>query len=398
MLTNKEIFKRHLGLPSRTPLGVEIVSAEGVRLYGKDGEIFFDLVSGVAVSNIGHRHPAVIKAIRDQADKYLHLMVYGEIIQSPQVQYAKALCDNLPVNLNSVYFVNSGSEAIEGALKLSKRYTGRAKIVSFKNAYHGGTAGALSILGNEELKNAFRPLPTGIIQLDFNDENQLEQIDEKVACVVVECIQAEAGIIFPENDFLKKLRKRCDKTGALLIVDDIQMGFGRTGKLFSFEHFGIVPDILCLAKAMGGGLPLGAFISSKEIMDALTVNPALGHITTFGGHPLCCAAGLASLEVILDQKLAEKANEKGQKYVDALKDHPGIKEIRQKGLMLAVELKNKDLMPKLHRSFVENGLLIDSFLFDSKAFRIAPPLTINESDILTTIDQLKKSLDEINLL
>lgn len=396
MLTNKEIFKRHLGLPSSTPLGIEIESAEGVKLFGKDGEVFYDLVSGVAVSNTGHRHPEVIKAIKDQLDKYLHLMVYGEVIQSPQLRYAKALSDILPEKLDSVYFVNSGSEAIEGALKLAKRFTGRPHIVSFKNAYHGSTAGALSILGNEKLKNAFRPLPTGIIQLDFNDETQLEQIDENVACVAVECIQAEAGIILPEKDFLKKLRERCDETATLLIVDDVQMGFGRTGKLFSFEHFDISPDILCLAKAMGGGLPLGAFISSKEIMDSLTFNPALGHITTFGGHPLCCAAGLASMEIILDQKLSEKANGKGKKYVDAMKSHPALKEIRQIGLMIAVEIKDGSKMPSLQKAFVENGLLVDSFLFNSNAFRIAPPLIIEENEILTTIDLIERSLEKIS--
>ncbi|MEN8226133.1 MAG: aspartate aminotransferase family protein, partial [Bacteroidota bacterium] len=303
----RDLYFQHMGLPSARPLAIEVEKASGLYFYDTDGKRYTDLVSGVAVSNIGHRHPRVLEAINSQLDKYMHLMVYGEYIQSPQVKLAKKLSDQLPGKLDAVYFVNSGSEAIEGALKLAKRHTGRTEVVAFKDAYHGGTAGALSILGNEKLKYAFRPLIPDIRFLTFDDEQTLSEISEKTACVVLECIQAEAGIILPGKEFIKKLRQRCDETGALLIVDDIQMGFGRTGKLFSFEHYGLTPDILCLAKAMGGGMPIGAFISSREIMDDLTFNPELGHITTFGGHPVSCAAALAGLEVIMEESLAENA-------------------------------------------------------------------------------------------
>ena len=384
-----------MGLPSKNPLGIEIDHASGIYIYDNSGKEYLDLVSGVAVSNLGHRHPKVIEAIHQQLEKYMHLMVYGEYIQSPQVKLAKLLVDNLPQNLDAVYFVNSGSEANEGAIKLAKRYTGRTEIVAFKNAYHGGTHGALSVLGNETLKYAFRPLLPDIRFLNFNRFEDLSQITERTSCVIAESIQAEAGIILPENNFLTALRKRCDETGALLILDDIQMGFGRTGKLFSFENYNFTPDILTLAKGMGGGMPIGAFISSKEIMESLTSKPELGHITTFGGHPVCCAAALANLLVILDEKLAEGADKKGKHYKEILLQNDKIQNIRQIGLMLGIDLENNELASKLANIFVKNGLITDRFLFRPNAFRIAPPLIIKEDEIEKSINRILESLDQL---
>lgn len=389
----KDLYFRHMGLPSAHPAGIEVDRAEGIYFYDTDGKRYTDLVSGVAVSNVGHRHPKVISAINDQLGKYMHLMVYGEYIQSPQVKLATKLSEQLPAALDAVFFVNSGSEAIEGALKLAKRHTARSEIVAFKNAYHGGTAGALSILGNEKLKNAFRPLIPDIRFLEFNKREMLGEISEKTACVVVECIQAEAGIILPANGFLQELRKRCDETGALLIVDDIQMGFARTGKLFSFMHYHFTPDILCLAKGMGGGMPVGAFISSRKMMDELTHNPELGHITTFGGHPLSCAAALANLELIIDENLAHSAITLGHGFYEDLKDHPAISEIRYKGLMLGVELHNKTFADKLVGLFIEEGLITDRFLFMPSAFRIAPPLIMTEEQQKETSARIIKCLN-----
>lgn len=395
MSNNREIFLNHLGIPSKNPLGIEIDSAKGIYMYDTNGKEYIDMVSGVSVSNVGHRHPKVIQAIKNQLDKYMHLMVYGEIIQTPQVQLAKKLTDNLTVNLNSVYFVNSGSEAIEGAIKLSKRYTGKTEIIAFKNAYHGGTHGALSILGSESLKNAFRPLLPDIKHINFNCTDDLKEISNKTACVIVESVQAEAGIILPAKDFLSALREKCTETDTLLILDDIQMGFGRTGKLFSYENYDFVPDILAVAKGMGGGMPIGAFIASKEIMKSLTYNPELGHITTFGGHPVCCAAALANLEIIIDEKLADQSNSKGAYIKQALSGIEQIKEIRQIGLMLAVELDNNSITNRLMTLLIEHGLISDRFLFMPNAFRIAPPLIITQTEIDKTIDILKKCFKKI---
>jgi acetylornithine/N-succinyldiaminopimelate aminotransferase len=395
MITQRDIFFRNLGLPSRKPLALEIERAEGIYLYDVRGKRYTDLVSGITVSNIGHHHPAVIQAIHDQADKYLHLMVYGKYIQSPQVRLAARLAELLPRSLNCTFFVNSGSEAIEGALKLAKRYTGRTTIVAFKNAYHGGTQGALSILGDERLKNAFRPLLPDITFLSFNDLDDLNHITPKTACVVVEPIQAEAGIILPDDGFLPALRRRCDETGTLLVFDEIQMAFGRTGRLFCFEHYDTIPDIFVLAKSLGGGMPLGAFISSGDIMMSLTHDPELGHITTFGGHPVSCAAALAALEVLTSGDLIAQSNGKGELFLSLLSDHPIIKEIRIKGLMLAVELENEALTGQLTQIFIKNGLVVDQFLFRPQAFRIAPPLTITEEQIKETCGVVIDSLDEL---
>ncbi|HAG17101.1 MAG TPA: aspartate aminotransferase family protein, partial [Bacteroidales bacterium] len=337
-LSNRQLFYQHLAIPANVPQALEIVKAEGIFLFTAEGEKYVDLVSGVSVSNIGHRHPKVVEAIKKQVDSYMHLMVYGEFIQSPQVQLAGKLAQHLPKNLDATYLVNSGSEAVEGAMKLAKRITGRSEIIAFKNAYHGGTQGALSILGNEEMKYAFRPLLPDIRFLEFNCFQDLEQITRKTAAVVLEAIQAEAGIILPKKGYLEAIRKRCTDMGCELILDDIQMGFGRTGKLFSFENYDFVPDILCLAKGMGGGMPIGAFVSSKEKMNLLQFNPALGHITTFGGHPVSAAAALASLEFLTETDIITKVDAKGKRFVDALKSHAHVKEIRQIGLMLAVEL------------------------------------------------------------
>lgn len=391
----RELYFRHLGLPSKTPLAIEVDHAEGIYFYDTNGKCFTDLVSGVAVSNIGHRHPAVLQAIHNQLEKYMHLMVYGEYIQSPQVKLAEKLASQLPEPLDAVYLVNSGSEAIEGALKLAKRHTGRSEVIAFKNAYHGGTAGALSILGNEELKYAFRPLIPDIRFLEYNNHKMLADITDKTACVVIECIQAEAGIILPEKDFLKAVALRCKETDTLLIVDDIQMGFGRTGKLFSFEHYGIVPDILCIAKGMGGGMPIGSFISSRTIMDELTINPALGHITTFGGHPVSCAAALANLEVILDENLCDNAVTRGNQFYVHLKGHSAIKDIRYQGLMMAVELENAETADRLVNYFTEEGLITDRFLFMPLSFRIAPPLTITRKQVDETAKKIIHCLDKL---
>ncbi len=394
-LTNRQLFYQHIALPASIPDAIEIVKAEGIYLYDIDGNRFTDLVSGVSVSNIGNRHPRVLEAIKNQLDQYLHLMVYGKYIQSPQVKLAGKLSEQLPESLNSVYFVNSGSEAIEGALKLAKRITARKEIISFKDAYHGSTHGALSVLGNEEMKNAYRPLLPDIRFLNFNSKAELEQITNQTACVIVEPIQAEAGIIIPDKTYLKALRNRCSETGTILIFDEVQMGFGRTGKLFAFENFDVVPDILCLAKGMGGGMPIGAFVSSSKNMNLLTHNPALGHITTFGGHPVSCAAALASLEVILENNLHIKSSEKGKLFVELLENHPTVKTIRQVGLMLAVELKPAYSVNSLVKILQKNNLIVDQFLFNNSSFRIAPPLTITEQEIREVSEKVIDSLNGI---
>jgi acetylornithine/N-succinyldiaminopimelate aminotransferase len=393
MLTNRQLFLRHLGQTSLTPMLLEIVKAEGVFMYGTDGRKYLDLISGVSVSNTGHSHPKVVEAAKNQLDSYMHLMVYGEIIQSPQVKYSERLAGILPANLNTCYFVNSGSEAVEGAMKLAKRYTGKSRIISFYNSYHGSTHGALSIQGSETYRNAFRPLLPDTFQIPFNDEKALGAIDNKTACVIIEPVQGEGGVVYPENSFLEKVRYQCTKTGALLIFDEIQTGFGRTGYMFAIDRFGVVPDILLLAKALGGGMPLGAFISSADIMQSLITNPSLGHITTFGGHPVCCATGLASLEVIIEENLAELANIKSVQFKREL-HHPLISGIRGEGLLLAVQMVNPQYIPFVIAHGPDYGLILDYFLFCNDAFRIAPPLTINEEEITLACSTLLRLLDD----
>jgi acetylornithine/succinyldiaminopimelate/putrescine aminotransferase len=392
MLTNRQLFLNNLGQTSPSPLLVEVVKAEGVFMYGPSGENYLDLISGVSVSNTGHRHPRVINAIREQLDAYMHLMVYGEIIQSPQVRYAALLSSYLPPSLSSTYFVNSGSEAVEGAIKLSRRYTGRSKIVSFRNAYHGSTCGALSIQGSEDYKSAFRPLIPDTWQAGFNNPDSLDIIDSKTASVIIEPVQGEGGIITPANDFLGLVRKKCNETGALLVFDEIQTGFGRIGYMFATDRFRVVPDIILLAKALGGGLPLGAFISSPEIMMSLMSNPVLGHITTFGGHPVCCAAGMESMKVIVDEGLIENCRLRSEQFRNDLK-HELITEIRGEGLMLAVRLGNPSQVRYAVQKAPEFGLILDYFLFCDDSFRIAPPLTISKEEVDMACIRIKALLD-----
>jgi len=372
---------------------LEIVKAEGVFMYGPSGEKYLDLISGVSVSNTGHCHPSVVRAVREQVDAYMHLMVYGEMIQAPQVKYAEYLTGFLPDNLDRCYFVNSGSEAVEGALKLARRFTGRSKIVSFRNSYHGSTFGALSVQGSEQFKSAFRPLLPDSFQARFNDSDSLHLIDEKTACVIIEPVQGEGGIILPEPGFLELIRRKCTETKSLLIFDEIQTGFGRLGYLFAIDRFKVVPDILLLAKALGGGMPLGAFISSGEIMSSLMSDPPLGHITTFGGHPVCCAAGLASMKVLNEEKLIDKCSAKSLLFKQQLK-HELIREVRGEGLLLAVQLKSPEYVRYTINRAPEYGLILDYFLFCDDSFRIAPPLTISEDEITWACSQLSHLLDD----
>lgn len=395
MLTNRQLFFKYLAQTSEFPLALEIESAEGIYMYGPHGEKYLDLISGIGVSNVGHRHPEVVAAIKNQVDKYMHLMVYGEVIQSPQVQLAGALAPLLPWRGNSsVYFVNSGSEAVEGAIKLAKRYTGKTEIISCKNAYHGSSHGSLSLMGNEEFKQAFRPLLPGVRHITFNSVDDLTLINENTACVIIEPIQGEAGIRLMEGDYINQLRNKCYETGTLLIFDEIQSGFGRTGKFFCYEHYNVEPDILVMAKGMGGGMPIGAFASSKEIMQTLTNNPLLGHITTFGGNPVCCAASMATLQIILDNNLHVEAYNKGELFKQLLK-HPAIKEVRGVGLLMATQLDNFDNVQKIIDGCIKRGLFTDWFLFCDSALRIAPPLIITEDEIRWAAKTLLTVLDEV---
>ncbi len=393
MISQRQLFLQHVGQTSDFPLQLEIERADGIYMYDNKGKSYIDLISGVSVSNVGHLHPEVVKAVKDQVGKYMHLMVYGEYIQTPQVEFAKKLTSLLPENLNSVYFVNSGSEAIEGALKLAKRYTGRSEIISFKNAYHGSTHGALSVMGNEEFKNSFRPLLPDVNFLNFNSYEDLNLISEKTACVLVEPVQGEAGIRLPKDNYLTKLRERCSEVGALLIFDEIQTGFGRTGNLFAFEEYNVVPDIMTIAKGMGGGMPIGAFVSSNKIMSRFKTNPILGHITTFGGHPVSCAAACASLDVLIKKKIITDVKSKGDLFRKYL-NHSEIKEIRGIGLFMAVELRDFNQVKKVIDIAIDKGLVTDWFLFHDSAFRIAPPLIITEDQIKQACDILNESIEE----
>lgn len=395
MKTLRQQFLEHVGQTSPEPMLVEVARAEGACFRTPEGKRYFDLISGVSVSNVGHSNPKVVEAVQKQAAEYMHVMVYGEMVEAPQVRYASLIAANLPAPLESVYFVNSGAEAVEGALKLAKRYTGRREIISFRNAYHGSTHGAMSVMDYAEHREAYGPLLPGVSFIDYNDAAGLEMITEETACVIVEPVQGEAGIRLPREGFLEKLRERCDLTGTLLIFDEIQTGFGRTGKMFAMEHSGVVPDIVCLAKALGGGMPLGAFAASKEIMSALTHNPALGHITTFGGHPVCCAAGLAAMRFILDEGLAARAGAKGALYEELLAAHPAVREIRRAGLLMAVELGSSAKLYRIMELFKEEGILSDWFLFCDTAFRISPPLTISESEIMESTGLIIRCLDKL---
>lgn len=394
MISDRQLFLNNLAQTSDSPLALEITKAEGVYLFDHSGKKYMDLISGISVSNTGHRHPAIVKAIKDQADQYLHLMVYGEYIQSPQVKLAGALAALLPEKLNNCYFVNSGSEAVEGALKLAKRFTGRKKIVAFRNAYHGSTHGALSVIGDKSYQTPFEPLLPEIEHIEFNSTAALQAITAETACVIIEPVQGEAGIRVGTQEFLLALRKRCNQTGALLIFDEIQTGMGRTGTMFAFEKFNIIPDILLLAKGLGGGMPLGAFISSHEIMQTLTFNPVLGHITTFGGHPVSCAAALANIDVIINEKLIESIEAKSKLIIHLLEQSKAISQIRSAGLMIALQLDNYTHVKKVIDRCIENGVILDWFLFNDSSIRIAPPLTISEEQIREACSVIVKALIE----
>ncbi|NOZ45947.1 MAG: aspartate aminotransferase family protein [Chlorobi bacterium] len=393
MISQRQLFLQYLAQTSESPIQLEVEKAEGIYLFDPKGKKYIDLISGISVSNVGHRHPNVLKAIQNQLDKYLHLMVYGEYIQSPQVKLAKLLAANLPPKLNNTYFVNSGSEAIEVALKLAKRFTGKSEIIAFKNAYHGSTAGALSILGDESFKRSFRPLLPDIKFLNFNNFDELKKISKKTSCVIIEPIQAEAGVILPKVNYLNELRKQCTNNHALLVFDEVQTGFGRTGSLFAFEQYKTIPDVLVIAKGIAGGMPLGAVISSKEILDSFKTNPMLGHITTFGGHPVSCAAGIATLNTLLNDNLIKLVNQKSELFKKLLK-HKLIKEVRGKGLLLAVELTNKSILHRVIQNAMKKGIIIDWFLFNN-AFRIAPPLIITEEEIQIACNSIIESLNEV---
>ena len=393
-MTNRQLFLSHIGQTSEAPLALEIVKAEGCKLFDADGKEYIDLIGGISVCNVGHRHPKVIEAIKKQLDNYLHIMVYGELVQSPQVQYATMLIKYLPVSLNSVFFTASGSEATEGAMKLAKRFTGRTQIISFKNSYHGSTQGALSIIGDEYWRNAFRPLLPGTMQLHYNSFEDLENITEQTACVIAETIQAEAGVLVPQNNWLKALRKKCTETGTLLVLDEIQCGFGRNGTLWAFEQFNVVPDILLLGKALGGGMPLGAFVADKKLMDSLSHDPVLGHINTFGGHPVCCAAGLAALKVLLEEKLINGVKDKEALFLSLLQ-HPKIKTVRSCGLMIAVEFENFEENKPIINALIATGIFTDWFLFASNCLRIVPPLTISNTEIETACKKINAVLNSI---
>lgn len=380
-MTNRELFFRHLAQTSPEPLGIEIVRAEGVWLYGPGDERYLDMISGISVSSIGHRHPAVVEAIREQTDRYMHLMVYGEYIQSPQVRLAEAILETLDPSLDNVYLVNSGSEAIEAAMKLAKRASGRSEIVAFSHAYHGHTQGAMSIMGGEEWKQAFRPLIPDIRFLQYNNFADLEMISSRTAAVFAEPVQAEAGVVIPDAGYLQALRRKCTETGTFLVFDEVQTGFGRTGSLFAHQESGVIPDMLVLAKAMGGGMPIGAMIAPKTLMAAFMQNPVLGHITTFGGHPVSAAAALATLKVIRHEKLVESVHQKAELLKSLLAGHPAILEIRNAGLMMAAELGDSGKVLQLASACLKKGVIVDWFLFCPTAFRLAPPLTISEEEI-----------------
>ncbi len=363
-------------------------------MYSHEGGRYLDLISGIGVSNVGHRHPRVVAAIQEQLDKYMHLMVYGEFVQAPQAKLAEAICSTLPQRLNNVYLVNSGTEAVEGALKLAKRFTGRTELITFRNAYHGSTQGALSVNGSESFKNAFRPLLPDVRLLTHNVSSDLENITTRTAAVILETVQGEAGVRLPDSSYLQQLRQRCTDVGALLVLDEIQTGFGRTGTFWAFEQFGIEPDILLCAKGMGGGMPIGAFIAPQEIMAVFKNDPILGHLTTFGGHPISCAASLATLQVIRDEHLLAGVAEKAALFRQLLV-HPRIKSIRHCGLLMAAEFESFQVLKAVIDRAILNGVLTDWFLFCDNSMRIAPPLTITEEQIKEACDVILRSIDEV---
>ena len=393
-MNQRELFLQHVAQTSDAPLALEIVRAAGCKMWDRDGKEYIDVISGISVCNVGHCHPRVVKAIKDQVDQYMHIMVYGELIESPQVQYASRLASLLPASLDAVYFTSSGSEATEGAMKLAKRLTGRTNMVAFNDSYHGSTQGALSVMGSEYWRNAYRPLIPGIKHVHHNQMESLDAIDAHTACVIAEVIQAERGVMSPSIDWMKALRQRCNETGALLVLDEIQTGFGRTGSMFAFEQFDVVPDILLLGKALGGGMPLGAFVASKQMMDSFTLNPVLGHITTFGGHPVCCAAGLAALELLVDEKLISQVKKNELRFAELL-HHPMIKGFRSAGLLMAIDFGTWDLNKKIIDRCIAKGVFADWFLFASHCMRLAPPLIITEEEIRSACGIILACCDDL---
>ncbi len=382
-----------VGQTSPFPLGLEVEKASGVYVHSTDGKKYMDLISGISVSNLGHGNKKIIKAVQEQAAKYMHTMVYGEHIQSPQIEFARKLTKFLPDSLNSVFYTNSGSEAVEGAMKLAKRYTGRYEIIVCRNGYHGNTHGAQSLMDNEYLSQAYRPFVPGIKFIDYDDIDSLELITEKTAGVITETIQGDIGIKVAGNDFMDALRAKCDDTGALLIFDEIQTGFGRTGKLFAFEHYGVIPDVLLIAKAMGGGMPTGALVANRDVMKVFTNNPILGFISTFSGHPVSLAAAVASIDELIDSNLIDKVKAKEQLFLKHLK-HPTVKEIRSKGLFFAVDLGDGDFVKRVIAGVFKKGILMDWFLYNEESFRLAPPLIISEEEIIIACKKIVEAIEE----
>ena len=393
-LNQRELFYRHIAQTSPVPLDLEIVSAKDIYLYDVNGKEYIDAIAGISVSCLGHGNQAVVDAVKKQAETYMHTIVYGEYNLSPQVNLAKLLADNLPENLSSIYFVNSGTEATEGAMKLAKRFTNRQEIIACRKAYHGSTQGAASLMSEEWLTRSFRPLLPGIKHIEFNKFEDIEKIDKNTACIIIEPIQAEAGVIAPVEGYLEAIRNRCNETGTLIVFDEIQTGYGKTGHLFAFQKYEVIPDILLLGKAMGGGMPIAAFISSKEIMSSLSHDPVLGHITTFGGHPVNCAAALATLNTLLNSKLITQVKEK-EKLFHTLLVHDEILEIRSVGLLIAIELESNIKVQKVIKRCIEEGLITDWFLFNDRCLRICPPLIITEDQIITSCKIILKAIDSI---
>lgn len=389
----KQEFFKYQAQTTPYAAGFEVEKAEGSYIYGKDGRAYLDFVAGVSANTLGHSHPKVVNAIKEQADKYLHVMVYGEYAQEKPVELCRLLAEATPEPLEVTYLVNSGAEAIDGALKLAKRYTGREEIISMKNSYHGNTHGALSVSGNEFHKREFRPLLPMITFIEFNNEEEFSKITEKTACVIAETIQGAAGFLTPSQNYFKNLKKRCEEVGALLILDEIQPGFGRTGKLFSFEHYDMVPDILVMGKGMGGGVPVGAFMSSAKIMKSLQYSPKLGHITTFGGNPLIAAASYATLKEVLDSGLMNEVEEK-EKLFRELLVHPKIKKVNGRGLMLAVELESPEYTLEVAKRCMEKGLIVFWQLYRNEFMRISPPLTISKEEIKKGCEIILEALNE----
>jgi acetylornithine/succinyldiaminopimelate/putrescine aminotransferase len=395
-MNNRQLFLQHVAQTSEAPIGIEMVEAAGVTLTDVTGKTYTDFISGFSVCNIGHSHPEVVKAVQEQAAKYMHLIVYGEFIESPQVQYASLLASHLPKNLDCVYFTSSGAEATEGALKLAKRVTGKTKILACNKAYHGSTQGALSVMGDEYWRNAFRPLLPEVYHFNYNDDALVDAIDGSVACVIVEPVQAESGVTPGRKEWLAAIRKKCDEHCVLLIFDEIQSGFGRTGSLFAFEQMGVVPDVLLVGKALGGGMPLGAFISSHKLMSTLTVSPVLGHITTFGGHPVSCAAGKKAFEILTEQKWIDTVHAKS-KLLQTLLVHPAIVQMQGIGLWFSLQFSSDMLAQKVAHTCVQNGVITDWFLFAPDRIRVAPPLIITEAEIRDACTIVLQSIDQVLL-